>query len=112
MTSRTLVRQLPNGDIVVARLTRSEMLSHLQNVLEPSEDSSEDYVGDQLNCVAWNSPDPLTACDLIIETPEPITAQELLHRILQLPARDPSSWPENELPLDYYFRRMRLESLP
>lgn len=94
---------------MVARLTREQMIEFVQNILEPSDDSSEEHVTDQLNVVCLNSPDPAGAMDIIIETPPPITAVELVDRILSLPHREISTLPHNALSRNHPLRTLKLD---
>lgn len=91
---------------MVARLTRAQMIAYVENIMEPSEVSTEEEVDRQLDAVCMNCPDPIGAAEILIGEPPPPgvevpeTAEQLVALMLALPPRDPATLPESELPLD------------
>jgi hypothetical protein len=94
---------------VVQRLNHNQMLAYVRNVLEPSQDSAEEWVTEQFNVVCMNCPDPVAAADVLIETPPPTTADELLEKMLAYPERHPSTYSEEELSKSHPFRWMQVD---
>jgi hypothetical protein len=93
---------------MVKRLTRDELVRTVQAVLNPNGFTSEE-INQKLLMFAVNCPDPAAAMELVIETPEPITAEELVSKALAFPPRDPRSLSESELHPDDPLRHMKLE---
>lgn len=93
------------------RLTREELVQLVDNILEPAgKGFASEQINEQLDIVCMNCPDPAGALDIIIETPPPVTAEELVARALALPPRDPNALPESELHRDHPLRHLKLES--
>jgi len=96
---------------IAKRLTRAELVQLVGNILEPAGKSfTSEQINEQLDLVCINCPDPAGALDIIIETPPPVTAEELVARALALPLRDPNSLPESELHRNHPLRYLKLES--
>jgi len=95
---------------MVKRLTRAEMVQLVANILNPKDTGfSSDEINEQLDLVCINCPDPAGALDIIIETPPPVTPEELVDRALALPDRDVKSLSETELALNHPLRKMKLD---
>lgn len=102
---------------MVARLTRAQMIAYVQNISEPSEESTEEEIDRQLDAVCMNCPDPIRAAEILIVMPPPgvempETAEELVDLMLALPPREPATMPDSELPLDHPYRFLKLDPLP
>jgi hypothetical protein len=91
------------------RLTRDELVQTVRVVLDPRGFSSEE-VNQKLLLFAINCPDPAAAINLVIETPPPTTAEELVTRALACPPRDVRTLPPSELHPDDPLRFMELDS--
>lgn len=95
---------------MVRRLTRDEMIRLVDNILAPEgRGFSSEEINEQLDLVCINSPDPAAALDMIIETPPPVTAAQLVERALACPPRDVRSLSGSELALDHPLRRLALD---
>jgi hypothetical protein len=93
------------------KLRREEMVQLLDNVLNPKgRGFTSEQINQQLLLVCLNCPDPAAAMDIVLETPPPASAGQLVDRALACPARDVTSLPESELPLTHPLRHMKLES--
>ncbi len=53
-------------------------------------------------------PDPVAAMDIIIETPAPVTAAQLVDMALACPPKDVATVPESELALSHPLRTMKV----
>lgn len=98
-------------DHIAPRLTRSELVRLVDNILHPKERGfSSEEITAQLNLVCVNCPDPAAAMDIMIETLAPVTAEELVNRALSYAPRDVSTVPETELSSNHPLRKMKLET--
>jgi hypothetical protein len=94
----------------VRRLERQELIQLVDNILHPKgRGLSSQEITDQLNLVCANCPDPAAAMDIIIEAMPPITAKELVDRVLTCPPRDVSTVSTSELPPNHPLRALRVE---
>jgi hypothetical protein len=92
------------------RLSREELVHLVGNILHPKgKGFSSEEISAQLDLVCINCPDPVAALDIIIETPPPVTAEELVARALACPPRDVRSVSESELHPDDPLRHLKLD---
>ena len=96
---------------MVKRLTRDELVKAVDNVLHPAgKGLTPEQINEQLDLACMNCPDPAAALDIIIETPPPVTAEELVAKALSYAPRDPRTLPESELHRDHPLRHLTLDS--
>ena len=91
------------------KLTREEMVKFVGDILNPDESGlTSEQLSKQLMAFCVSCPDPAAAMDIVVETPPPVTAHELVEQALRCPARDPNTVPESELALTHPLRYIRV----
>jgi hypothetical protein len=96
---------------IMKRLTRQELITLVDNILNPEHFTSQQS-NDQLLLFCASCPDPMAAMDIVVELLEPLTATEMVDRALACPYRDPMSAPASELPLSHPFRHPPYNAVP
>ena len=96
---------------LVPRLTRDQLIQCVKDCAWPDGSLSEDEQCERLDYFCINCPDPAAAMDIVIETMEPLTAEEMVDRALACPPFDPKTLPESELHWNHPFRHWELEPL-
>ena len=92
----------------VERLTYDQMVSVIDQLLNPKHsDPTQEQVIYNLDLFCANCPDPSGAMDVVIETPSPTTAQEIVNRAMSLPAKDVADVPTTKLAASHPLRFMR-----
>ncbi len=91
-------------------MTHDKLVQLVDNLLHPQgRGFTSEQLNQQLLLFCINCPDPMAAMDIAIDTPPPVTAEELVERALARPFRDIASVPESELPATHPLRHMKLE---
>lgn len=91
-------------------MTHDALVQLVNNLLHPQGRSlTSEQLNRQLLLFCINCPDPIAAMDIVIDTPPPVTAEELVGRALACPFRDIAGVPESELPATHPLRHMKLE---
>jgi len=101
-------QEMNNG--ITMRLGYEELVKCVHNILQPDESGcTSEEIDRQLLDFCINCPDPSAAMDVVIETREPLTAEEMVDKALAMPLREIESVPESELPPYHALRFMKLE---
>jgi hypothetical protein len=89
----------------VKRIKRDKMIDYVDSIInEKRTEFSQKQVDERLLLFCVNCPDPGAAYDIIVETAEDISAEEMVDRALSCPARPIESYTENEIPLGHPLR--------
>ena len=91
------------------KLTHDALVQLVDNLLHPQgRGFTSEQLNQQLLLFCINCPDPIAAMDIVIDTPPPITATELVGRAFACPFREVASVPESEIPQTHPLRHMNL----
>jgi hypothetical protein len=93
----------------VERLPRAELIQLVRDAAWPDDKITEDEICEKLDIFCINCPDPCAAWDIVMESMEPLTAEEMVDLALACPPRDPKTLPEAELHWNHPFRHWELE---
>jgi hypothetical protein len=92
------------------RLSGAELIELVENITNPRKRGfTSEEINQQLLLFCIHSPDPAGAMDLMVESMEPMTSDELVDRALALPFRDPATLSESELAATHPLRYMTLD---
>jgi hypothetical protein len=92
------------------KLTHDALVQLVDNILHPQgKDLTSEQLNRQLLLFCINCPDPSAAMDIVIDTPPPVTAEELVQKAFACPFREVANVPEAELPATHPLRHMILE---
>jgi len=92
---------------MASNLNYTRLVELVDNVLNPKERGfTSEEINRQLLLFCMNCPDPAAAMDVVVETPHPTTARELVDRCLSFPYRDISSISLSEMAASHPIRHM------
>ena len=95
---------------LVPALGREQLLRRLEAVFCPKEgEYTAAQIDEMLIELCLNCPDPVAAMDAILEAPHGATAAAVLEAVLNMSARSPSSYSEEELAVDHPLRNWRVQ---
>lgn len=95
--------------MMAKRLVYHEMVAIVRDILNPSGFTSE-QINQKLILFSASCPDPAAAMDVIVETPDPVTAEDLVRKALTFPPRDVSTLPESELAAGHPLRHIKFDA--